>query len=137
MICKPPSCARGCRDCAAGPSAAARWPRATASGWPAARSTPLPERDPGHVYHLFVVKAAERDALQAHLAAKGLETLIHYPVPIPRQPALAGEHPADCPVAARLCDAILSLPLHPALRDDEVDEIAAAVRAFQPRTVVP
>ncbi len=98
---------------------------------------PLPERDPGHVYHLLVVTTDDREALQADLAAKGIETLIHYPVPIPRQPALAAEHPADCPVAARLCDAILSLPLHPALRDDEVDEIAAAVRAFQPRTVVP
>jgi dTDP-4-amino-4,6-dideoxygalactose transaminase len=96
----------------------------------------LPERDHGHVYHLFVVTAGERDALQGHLAARGIETLIHYPVPIPRQPALAAQRPADCPVAARMCGAILSLPLHPALRDDEVDEIAAAVQAFQPRTVV-
>ena len=78
----------------------------------------------------------ERDALQAHLAARGIETLIHYPVPIPRQPALAAQRPAECPVAARLCGEILSLPLHPALRDDEADEIAAAVHAFQPRTMV-
>ena len=96
----------------------------------------LPERDAGHVYHLFVVTTGDRDDLQAHLAARGVETLIHYPVPIPRQPALAAEQPADCPVAARLCGGILSLPLHPALRDDEVDEVAAAVHAFQPRTVV-
>ena len=96
----------------------------------------LPERDQGHVYHLFVVRTAERDALQRHLAACGVETLIHYPVSIPRQPAMAGQNSADCPVAARMCDEILSLPLHPALRDDEVDEIAAAVHAFQPRTVV-
>ncbi len=98
---------------------------------------PLPERDPGHVYHLLVVTTDDREALRAELGAKGIDTLIHYPVPIPCQPALAAEHPADCPVAARLCDGILSLPLHPALRDDEVDQIAAAVRAFQPRTVVP
>lgn len=96
----------------------------------------LPERDPGHVYHLFVVKTADRHALQAHMAAHGIETLIHYPVSIPRQPALAGQNPGECPVAARVCGEILSLPLHPALRDDEVDEIAAAVHAFQPRTVV-
>ncbi|MGH9142537.1 MAG: DegT/DnrJ/EryC1/StrS family aminotransferase, partial [Vicinamibacterales bacterium] len=96
----------------------------------------LPERDAGHVYHLFVVRSADRDALQAHLAASGVETLIHYPIPIPRQPALAGQRPDDCPVAARLCRAILSLPLHPALRDDEVDQIAAVVHAFQPRSVV-
>ena len=96
----------------------------------------LPERDSGHVYHLFVARTDDRDALQAHLARSGIETLIHYPVSIPRQPALAGQHPADCPVAARMCGEILSLPLHPALRDDEVDEIAAAVHAFQKRTVV-
>ena len=96
----------------------------------------LPQRDSGHVYHLFVVRSGDRDALQAHLAASGVETLIHYPVAIPRQPALAGQRPDDCPVAARTCRAILSLPLHPALRDDEVDEIAAAVHAFRPRAVV-
>ena len=96
----------------------------------------LPERDPGHVYHLFVVTTADRQGLQTHLAGKGIETLIHYPMPIPLQPALAGQHPDQCPVAARVCGGILSLPLHPALRDAEVDEIAAAVHAFQPRTLV-
>jgi dTDP-4-amino-4,6-dideoxygalactose transaminase len=101
-----------------------------------APTAPLPERDPGHVYHLFVVTTDDRDALQAHLASQGIETLIHYPVPIPRQPALADQQPAQCEVAARLCGGILSLPLHPALRDDEVDGVAAAVHAFQPRTVV-
>ena len=97
---------------------------------------PLPERDNGHVYHLFVVRTDARDALQSHLAKNGVETLIHYPVSIPQQPALSDQDPADCPVAARLCGGVLSLPLHPAVRDDEVDEIAAAVHAFQPRTVV-
>jgi dTDP-4-amino-4,6-dideoxygalactose transaminase len=96
----------------------------------------LPQRDDGHVYHLFVVRSIDRDALGAHLAESGIETLIHYPVAIPRQPALADQHPDECPVAARTCQEILSLPLHPALRDDEVDEIAAVVHAFKPRTVV-
>jgi len=96
----------------------------------------VPEQDSGHVYHLFVVRSADRDALRAHLGESGVETLIHYPVAIPRQPALAETRPDGCPVAARTCGEILSLPLHPALRDDEVDEIAAAVHAFKPRTVV-
>jgi dTDP-4-amino-4,6-dideoxygalactose transaminase len=99
-------------------------------------STEVPaEYDAGHVYHLFVVRHRQRDQLQAHLRAHGVETLIHYPVPIPRQPALAPFQPAECEVATRTCDGIVSLPLHPALRDDEVDEVAAAVRAFEPRTV--
>ena len=86
----------------AGRRDAARWRHAIGSGSAARRRRLLPpERDPGHVYHLFVVRTPARDALQAHLAANGIETLIHYPVPIPRQPALASAMPADCPVAAR------------------------------------
>jgi dTDP-4-amino-4,6-dideoxygalactose transaminase len=96
-----------------------------------------PELDAGHVYHLFVVRHRARASLQAHLAGRGIETLIHYPVPIPRQPAVAALDPAECPLAARLCGEILSLPFHPALRDDEVDEVAAAVHAFEPKTVAP
>jgi dTDP-4-amino-4,6-dideoxygalactose transaminase len=98
--------------------------------------TALPECDAGHVYHLFVVETADRDAVQAHLASLGIETLIHYPLPIPRQPALAAEQPAECEVAARLCGRIFSLPLHPAMRDEDVDGVAAAVHAFTPRVVV-
>jgi dTDP-4-amino-4,6-dideoxygalactose transaminase len=94
-----------------------------------------PELDPGHVYHLFVVRSLARADLQAHLAASGVETLIHYPVPIPRQPALAATSPADCPVAARACDEVLSLPLHAALSENDVRDIAAAVAAFEPRSV--
>ncbi len=88
-----------------------------------------PERDPGHVYHLFPILSGGRDALQARLKTRGVETLIHYPVPIPRQPALARERPADCPVADRVCDQVLSLPLHPGLTPDAVAEVAAALRA--------
>ena len=94
-----------------------------------------PELDAGHVYHLFVVRTAARRELQAHLAERGIETLIHYPVSLPRQPAMASADPADCPVAVRACDEILSLPLHPAMHDDSVDEVAAAVHAFEPRSV--
>ena len=94
---------------------------------------PVPEREAGHVYHLFVVRSAARAGLQAHLAARGIETLIHYPVPIPRQPAMAAADPADCPIAARACDEVVSLPLHPALAEADVDRIADAVLAFAPR----
>lgn len=90
------------------------------------------ECDAGHVYHLFPVRARERDRLQAHLAAAGIETLIHYPVPIPRQPALAAEQPAPCPVADQVCAEILSLPLYPALPESAVDEVARAVCDFRP-----
>ncbi len=89
------------------------------------------EFDAGHVYHLFVVRSGERTALQAHLSECGVETLIHYPVPIPRQPALAAASPAECPHADRACNEVLSLPFSPALRDSDVDDIASAIATFR------
>jgi dTDP-3-amino-3,4,6-trideoxy-alpha-D-glucose transaminase len=91
-----------------------------------------PEFDAGHVYHLLPVLSDRRERYQAHLRDRGIETLIHYPVPIPRQPALATEQPAECPVADRVCSQVFSLPIHPALTDDDVRYVAGAVRDFGP-----
>jgi dTDP-4-amino-4,6-dideoxygalactose transaminase len=92
-----------------------------------------PERDAGHVYHLFPVLSSVRDAMQHHLREAGVETLIHYPIPIPQQRAMAGERPADCPIAARVCAEVFSLPLHPRLSDADVETVADAL-ARGPRT---
>ena len=89
-----------------------------------------PELDAGHVYHLFPVLAGDRDGLQRHLQRSGVETLVHYPVPIPRQPALSLEEPAVCPTADGVCDRLLSLPLYPALDATAIDRVVAAVRSF-------
>jgi dTDP-3-amino-3,4,6-trideoxy-alpha-D-glucose transaminase len=89
-----------------------------------------PEHDAGHVYHLFPVLAADRAAAQAHLAAGGVETLIHYPVPIPRQPALAASDPRQCPIADRVCGEVFSLPMYPSLTDAEVAQVVEAARSF-------
>ena len=96
-----------------------------------ARLHVLREFDAGHVYHLFVARTPQRAVLQQHLAADGIETLVHYPVPIPRQPALASQDPADCPEAARACEEVLSLPLHPGLTDQDVSAVAASVHACE------
>ena len=87
------------------------------------------EHDPGHVYHLFPILSGDRPALQAHLKARGVETLIHYPIPITRQPAFADARPDSCPVADRVCDQVLSLPLHPGMPARAVEEVAAALHA--------
>jgi dTDP-3-amino-3,4,6-trideoxy-alpha-D-glucose transaminase len=103
---------------------------------------PVGERDPGHVYHLFPVRCAQRDALQAGLAAAGIETLIHYPVSLPDQPAFASQAPTpglpehldgvpSCPVASDAARTLLSLPLHPRLADADVERVAAAVAEHQ------
>jgi dTDP-3-amino-3,4,6-trideoxy-alpha-D-glucose transaminase len=96
-----------------------------------ARAVRVPcEFDAGHVYHLFVVLAQDREPLRSHLSTQGIETLIHYPVPIPRQPAMASLDAARCLRADAVCDTVVSLPLHPALPPGTVEHVSAAVRAF-------
>jgi dTDP-3-amino-3,4,6-trideoxy-alpha-D-glucose transaminase len=92
------------------------------------------ECDAGHVYHLFTVRTPDRDAFMAHLEAHGIGCLVHYPAPLPAQPAFArdGRGGAVPPAAARLCDEICSLPLHPALGEDDQDAVVRAVELWQP-----
>jgi dTDP-4-amino-4,6-dideoxygalactose transaminase len=100
--------------------------------------TPVPERDRGHVYHLFVIRTDDRPALERHLRARGIETLVHYPTPIPRQPMFssdpaATEPVAPCPRADVACGQVLSLPLHPALAAADVERVSAAIADFRPQ----
>src|SRR4029079_12070474 len=74
-----------------------------------------PECDPGQVYHLFAVRHQRRNALQEYLAQQGIETLVHYPIPIPQQPAFRSLRSPSCPAATRACEELVSLPLHPAM----------------------
>ena len=90
----------------------------------------IAERDSGHVYHLFVVRSRQRDALQQHLQGRGIETLVHYPIPIPTQAALRDQSPRECPAATLACREVLSLPLHPALGDAEIEDVARSVSSF-------
>jgi len=85
-----------------------------------------------HVYHQYVITAERRDALRKHLSAHGVGTGVHYPVPIHLQPGYAdlGSGPGSFPVAERLAGQILSLPMFPELRADEVAEIAELICAF-------
>jgi dTDP-4-amino-4,6-dideoxygalactose transaminase len=96
----------------------------------------VPERDPGHVYHLFPVRSPQRASLQAHLRTAGIETLIHYPTSLPEQQAFAAFAPAECPEASRAASEVVSLPLYPGLADSAVVRIAEAVAAFQTGRVV-
>ena len=86
-----------------------------------------PEFDAGHVYHLFPIRTPDRATLQAALSAQGIGSLVHYPVPLPRQPAIAPALPDPCPIADRVCDEVLSLPLYPALTEADVARVASAV----------
>ena len=85
------------------------------------------QHDSGHVYHLFPVLSGARESVRDHLRTAGVETLVHYPIPIPRQRAVASTD--ACPIADRVCNEVFSLPLYPALPAGAVDRVAAAIRA--------
>lgn len=92
----------------------------------------LPPTDPtrGTVWHLFVVRTDERDRLRADLHAAGVDAMVHYPVPCHRQPAYAATSAAQAhlPVADDLARTVLSLPMGPHLRPDQVGQVVEAVR---------
>lgn len=92
-----------------------------------------PERD--HVFHLYVIRSPDRDALQAHLRETGIATGIHYPVPIHLQPAYRdlGYRPGDFPVTERLAAEILSLPMYAELPAEAPARVAAEVAEFTAR----
>jgi dTDP-3-amino-3,4,6-trideoxy-alpha-D-glucose transaminase len=102
-----------------------------ALGSPGARVRLPREFDAGHVYHLFPLLVDARDRFQTHMKQQGIETLIHYPVPIPRQPALKSSSPAICPVADRVCAQVVSLPMYPGLSDSAVTAVAEAAATFE------
>jgi dTDP-4-amino-4,6-dideoxygalactose transaminase len=95
---------------------------------------PLWDGEENHCFHLFVVECEEREALRSHLEDRGIETAVHYPLPLHLQrPYLQGGTPVySCPVAERLAEQALSLPLYPHLTDGEQERVIEAVRAFFP-----
>lgn len=81
-------------------------------------------------YHLYVVRTAQRDRIGQALTEAHIASGIHYPIPLHLQPAcrFLGYQPGDFPAAERFAGRVVSLPMHPHLRDEEVGEIAQVVR---------
>jgi dTDP-4-amino-4,6-dideoxygalactose transaminase len=81
------------------------------------------------VWHQFVVRTGDRDALRRRLAEQGIATMAHYPVPPFAQPVYAGTHPRDAfPVARQLAAEVVSLPISPTLTDEQQSAVIAALR---------
>lgn len=85
-----------------------------------------------HVYHLYVIETPGRNQLQQYLAAHGIATQIHYPIPIHLQPAYEtlGYHKGDFPVTEAAAKNILSLPMFPELKDKEIHYISTTIKKF-------
>ena len=93
---------------------------------------PVTAQDREHVYHLYVVRHEQRDALAGHLGARGVQTAINYPVALPFVPAYARlrHTPADFPNAYRHQSRILSLPIFPEMTSEQMGSVVAAIESF-------
>ena len=92
----------------------------------------MPVDDPGDecVYHQFVIYVSNRNAVISQLAARGIDTVVHYPKPVYLQPAYSslGCPPRTCPNAERACERVLSLPMRPDLTAEQVAYVANSVK---------
>jgi len=110
-------------------AAAARYDRLLAgSGVP----TPVARPHNRHVYHIYAIRTPRRPAWQEALAAQGIQTGIHYPIPVHLLPAYAdlGYERGDFPNAERAADEVLSLPMFPELSEEQSETVARAVRGL-------
>jgi dTDP-4-amino-4,6-dideoxygalactose transaminase len=92
-----------------------------------------PREEPGrHVYHLFVIETEDRDGLREALTASGIETGIHYPIPLHQQPAVAdlGYSTGAFPHTEWLAAHSLSLPMYPELPLDHVERVSTSIRTY-------
>jgi dTDP-4-amino-4,6-dideoxygalactose transaminase len=86
-----------------------------------------------HVYHLYVIRSERRDDLQSFLKSRGIGALIHYPVPVHRQPAYQGRLAGsdNLSQSERAAREVLSLPIYPELDESQLQEVISKVQAFQ------
>lgn len=84
-----------------------------------------------HVWHVFVIRCQEREALQRHLEARGIQTLIHYPIPVYKQKAYGMYQHYSFPITDCIHEEVLSLPMGPTMTFDEIEEVITACNDFQ------
>lgn len=83
-----------------------------------------------HVFHLYVIRTVQRKALQTHLTAHGVQTLIHYPIPPHRQLAYRAWNRQSYPLTEAIHKEVLSLPISPVMSDEQVQQVITAMNSF-------
>jgi dTDP-4-amino-4,6-dideoxygalactose transaminase len=83
-----------------------------------------------HVWHLFVVRVAERDRFREFLLSRGIETAVHYPIPPHKQRAFADWSDISLPITERIHREVVSLPMSPVHTDDEITAVVEAINAY-------
>ncbi|XRO75841.1 DegT/DnrJ/EryC1/StrS family aminotransferase [Methanocaldococcus sp. 28A] len=93
--------------------------------------TPIEKVWAKHVYHLYIIRHKERDKLQKYLSENGIQTQIHYPIPVHKQKAYVdlGIN-VQLPITEKISNEILSLPMHPWLKEEEVKYICETIKKF-------
>ena len=89
-----------------------------------------PESEAEHVWHVFIIRTAEREKLQNYLTENGVQTLIHYPIPPHKQEAYKEWNNLSFPISEKIHEEVLSLPISPVISDDEVTEIIQVINKF-------
>ena len=91
--------------------------------------TPVEVADRRHVYHIYAVRCRDRDGLHRALEAEGIQSGLHYPIPVHLQKAHGdlGYRPGDFPVSEAAARTVLSLPIYPEMTAKQVEQVVAAV----------
>ena len=88
-------------------------------------------KEDSHVWHVFVIRSPQREALQRYLEDNGVQTLIHYPIPPHKQQAYSGWNELSYPISEKIHSEVLSLPIGPTLSFDDVDKVIKLCNSFK------
>lgn len=92
---------------------------------------PIEKKYAKHVYYLYVIRCKERDKLQKYLLDNGIQTMIHYPVPVHKQNAYLNLGlNVHLPITEKICDEILSLPIFSELENEEIEQVVNYIKYF-------
>jgi dTDP-4-amino-4,6-dideoxygalactose transaminase len=90
----------------------------------------LPQNEKAHVWHLFVVKTKDRDALQKHLETNNIQSIIHYPIPPHKQSCYSELNNLSFPITENLCQEVLSIPISQVMTNEEVSYVIEVLNRF-------
>jgi len=90
----------------------------------------MPSDEAEHIWHVYVVRTADRDGLQEYLNDKGIQTIIHYPIPPHQQKAYTELNHLSFPISEQMHKEVLSLPISPVMTDEEVDTVIDVINQY-------
>ena len=90
------------------------------------------QQDKNHVWHVFVIRCEQRDALQNYLAENGIQTLIHYPIPPHKQQAYEEWNELSYPISEKIHEEVLSLPISPVMSSQDTQHVIELCNIYKP-----